>query len=365
MSPSPETTAQNGQPASPDTDKIGREPNSLRVAGIGANPVAPASTGPVEPSLIDELDREEKAFSVQILQFFLFPLLLVITCLAIFFVFGLAESREKRVTDLVTDIRQGGSHARKVAAHQLARLMAEEQAVATRDGKPSVILTDPQIPDALLDTLGDAATRRDPDFVQFLVMAGGATRDQRFVPVIIDLMQDYYKKRDGAPVGDPNIIVGDREVEFYMALARLASPEMIGPLTEFYNAGDDDTKKLVVHAIGGVQHDDATRFLIDKGLTENAVNVRWNAALQLAARKNTAAVPTVTQMLDPAYVAEAPGIRADQIRDTLLAACMAAATLKAPELREPLNKLGSFSDIRIAGAAKAALEEFDKGAKTP
>jgi HEAT repeat protein len=305
------------------------------------------------------LRADEKAFSVQLLQFFLFPLLLVITCLAIFFVFGIAGQSDANIGDLLLDIREGGTHARRVAAHQLAQILVNDYQKAQRQGKPSELASDPRLADTLLEVLKDSNTR-DADFKKFLFIAGSLTGDARFAPLAIQALKDYYASPERAQhqADAQTHIINDPEVEIYMALERLADPSVLDDLKKFYAGGDDDTRKLVVHAVGSMRTPEAEAFL-GEALKDDSVNVRWNAALRLAARKRPEAKPVILKLLDPKYVESAPNIRPKQQVDWLATAAAAAATMGDPDFRQPLEALGKHPIPAVANAARQALERLN------
>ena len=59
-------------------------------------------------------------------------------------------------------------------------------------------------------------------------------------------------------------------------------------------------------------------------------DVRWNAALGLAQRKDAAARPVVAEMLDRQRLAAVPELTPDQAEDAVLQAVAAAAALQDP-----------------------------------
>jgi HEAT repeat protein len=153
-------------------------------------------------------------------------------------------------------------------------------------------------------------------------------------------------------------VVNDPEIEIYMALARLADPASVEPLQKFYKSGDDDTRELVVHAIGAVESPEAEAFLVEALKTGESVNVTWNAATRLAARKNPAAKAAVMKLLDPDYVKSAPNIRDKQVVDWLATGAMAAATMGDQDFKAPLEKLAKNPQPAVANAARKALEHL-------
>jgi HEAT repeat protein len=176
------------------------------------------------------------------------------------------------------------------------------------------------------------------DFKKFLFMAGALTHDKRFAPLAVKALEEYYASPEGqsrAP-SDGSYVVNDPEIEIYMALARLADPASVEPLQKFYKSGDDDTRELVVHAIGAVESPEAEAFLVEALKTGESVNVTWN----------------------PDYVKSAPNIRDKQVVDWLATGAMAAATMGDQDFKAPLEKLAKNPQPAVANAARKALEHL-------
>lgn len=351
--------------------RLPAEADSRAITNAPARPPRPANhlptmsdthppTGHAAPPPDDDdpLARvEDRAFSVQILQFFLFPLLLVITCLAIFVLFGLAK-KEPNIERLMSDLARGGQHARAVSAYELSKLLGED-ALRARAGQAPRYLDDETMKVALLGILADEREQASA-YLGFVALAGAYTRDARFVDPILARLRAYYVAHppDQPENLHPRAIEEDPEVTYYTALRQIAAPTIVAPLAEWMRAGDVDTRKLAVWAIGSVETPEATAVL-HAALDDDHVSVRGNAALQLAARSEPAAAPMIARLLDPAYVGDIPGITDLQRREWLMNACAAAATLRDPTLEQSLRHLEkSYSDPRVVNAARKALDHL-------
>lgn len=85
-------------------------------------------------------------------------------------------------------------------------------------------------------------------------------------------------------------------------------------------------------------------------------DVRWNAALVLARRRDPAASPVVAKMLDRTALASVPDLSPDQANDVVLQAVTAAAWLRDPSFRPALERLrDSDPDLKVREAARIAL----------
>ena len=85
--------------------------------------------------------------------------------------------------------------------------------------------------------------------------------------------------------------------------------------------------------------------------------MRWNAALALARRGETAAVPVLLQMLDRAHLATVVGLTAEQREEAILEAVTAAAGLPSPELTAALGRLRENDpSLKVREAARKTLD---------
>jgi len=116
---------------------------------------------------------------------------------------------------------------------------------------------------------------------------------------------------------------------------------------------------MVVYALGALPGDQQLPTL-RTALQDSAPDVRWNAAVALARHGSDEGVPVLRQMLDRRYVEQTVRreVRQDDDQDpvaeVMISGLRAAATLKAPALREPIQNLSR--EDRSMKVRQAALE---------
>ena len=116
---------------------------------------------------------------------------------------------------------------------------------------------------------------------------------------------------------------------------------------------------MVVYALGALPGDQQLPTL-RTALQDSAPDVRWNAAVALARHGGDEGVPVLRQMLDRRYVEQTVRreVRQDDDQDpvaeVMISGLRAAATLKAPALREPIQSLSR--EDRSMKVRQAALE---------
>jgi len=291
----------------------------------------------------EALRTEDKAFSIQILQFFLFPVLIVAAALAVIIMFGVSSGGKANVDDLLADLRFGSRNKRQQAAYHLAKRFNEQPELAQS----------PDVAAALLDIL-ETRTELTEEMRKYVMLAGGITGDHRFTPHVLEELKGFYSLGEADQVE-----FAEREAVLYMALEKLRDPASVEVLLGYYARPNETTRKLVIQALDPIDTEEVRTFLVETALKDEYSDVQWNAALKLAARKHPASLPIVAKLLDRGYVTSAPNIRQDQVRAWLEFACRAAATLQAPELKPALEALAkSDDDARVRSAALEALKQY-------
>jgi HEAT repeat protein len=123
-------------------------------------------------------------------------------------------------------------------------------------------------------------------------------------------------------------------------------------------AGSEDAglRKAAVHALGSFP-DDATRTALLTAANDPVEDVRWNAAVALARRRDPAAAPVLLQMMDRRHLATIADLTAEQREEAVLQAVQAAGVVADPGLRSALEGLrDSDPSMKVRAAARAALD---------
>jgi HEAT repeat protein len=304
-----------------------------------------------QPVVVDDeempaaLRDDDKALSTQILQFFLFPMLLVVTVLAIMVVFGVISSSNAKVEDLLLDLQFGSHNKRQQAAYHLAKQLNSNPELAQ----------DEELPDALLNIL-ETKTELTTEMRQYILLAGSKTGDTRFSPIIVGELEKYYQM--GIQQQEE---LEHMEAAYFIALENLADEGVLEKLLKFHERDNEATRKMVIHAIDPIDDPRVVELLV-KSLNDDYIDVVWNAALKLAAapRFDQRAVPVIKKMLDREYVSQAPEINIDQVRDVLMMASYASAGLRHPDLKPGLEKLSDTDpDLRVKNAAREAISRYN------
>jgi len=283
---------------------------------------------------VEAAPRQTTPFLV--LQFFIFPMAIVAVCVTVFVIFGLIASEGKGARAYLDEVRTGSANRRWQAAFELSKVLQ-----ARKD--PS--LADPAFADELVRVFTGAGAD-DPRVRRYLALALGRLGDKRAVPALIEAAES----RGDAPA-DP-----DAQVYAVWALGAIGDPQAVPTLVSLARGEDAGLRKAAVHALGSFP-EEAARAALLTAVNDPVEDVRWNAAVALARRRDPAAAPVLLQMMDRRHLAAIADLTAEQREEAVLQAVQAAAVVPDSELRAALQRLqDSDPNLSARAAARAALE---------
>jgi HEAT repeat protein len=295
--------------------------------GTGTHAQAPEADPEAPP-------RQTTPFLV--LQFFIFPMAIVAVCVAVFVIFGLIASEGKGARAYLDEVRTGSANRRWQAAFELSKVLQARKDPA---------LADPGFADELVRVFTGAGAD-DPRVRRYLALALGRLGDGRAVPALI---QAADPQRDAST--DP-----DTQVYAVWALGAIGDPQSVPTLVALARSEDAGVRKAAVHALGSFPADEARAALL-AAVNDPAEDVRWNAAVALARRRDPAAAPVLLQMMDRKHLATIPDLSAEQREEAVLQATQAAAVVADPSLRAALEGLrDSDPNLKVRDTARAALQ---------
>ena len=273
-----------------------------------------------------------------VLQFFIFPLSIVAVCVAVFVVFGMIASEGKGAREHLADVRTGGANRRWQAAFELAKVL--------HAGKDPA-LTDPSFTGEVAKVFEEASAD-DPRVRRYLALALGRIGDRRAVPALLKAVDD------AATTGSRS----DPETQVYSvwALGVIGDPQAVPRLVTLARGDDAGLRKAAVHALGAFPTE-ASREALVTALSDPVTDVRWNAAVALARRRDPAAVPVLLGMMDRAELAGVTGLTDEQRAEAMVQAVEAAAVLDDARLDAAIRRLrDNDPDLKVRQAAHSVSE---------
>ena len=271
-------------------------------------------------------------------QFFLIPLAVVGVTVLVYAGFRSLVADDRTPEDYLADIHAGGTNRRWPAAYELSRLMADPD-----------VRANPALGPALVEAF-DAARDDDPRVRRYLALALGRL-DPPLPPGALARLTEA--------LDDPD---PETRISVIWALGSSGDPSVVAPLNAVFATGDAGVRKMAVYALGALPGDGPLDTL-RTALQDEAVDVRWNAAVGLARHGNRDGLPVLRQMLDRAHVEQVVTRDAreyadeDPVADVMISGVRAIVALNEPGLRDLVVDL-SRTD-RSLKVRQAALEALD------
>src|SRR5215471_15150855 len=191
-------------------------------------------------------------------QFFLIPLAVVGVAVSVYVGFRSLLTDDRGPQDYLQEIRFGGSTRRWPAAYELSRLMADPKVRGDKTLAPALV-------QAFRDSKDDQQVRR------YLALAIGRLDPPLPADAVSELTQ---------ALADPD---SETRISVIWALGSSGDPAVIPELIPLYASAGADAgiRKMVVYALGALPGDTQADTL-RAALTDEAPDVRWNAAVALA-----------------------------------------------------------------------------------
>ncbi|MEE3302735.1 MAG: HEAT repeat domain-containing protein [Candidatus Neomarinimicrobiota bacterium] len=281
-----------------------------------------------------ESQSEEKSIlKVVIHSFFVVPLVIAIFAVIIFLVIRIMTTEPNSARDYLEDVKIGGTTKRWQGAFELSKMLSN----------PKMIPKDDLFTNELIATFEYSSNDRDERIRQYLAIAMGATKDERYVPTLIDAIQS----------SDIGVVQACA-----FALGNIGSTEAIEPLTELLDEPDPQVRLHSVIALGKIGGQTVVPYL-KKMLTDIEPNVRWDAAIGLAKQKDSTARTILLDLLDRKYLNSFPNIDEKEKVQVILVAISVSHFIQNQELKSKLEFLkNEDSNLKIREAARIALEKY-------
>jgi HEAT repeat protein len=272
-------------------------------------------------------------------QFFLIPFAVVAVTAAIYVGFRALLTDDRTAQDYLTEIRTGGTNRRWPAAYELSRLMAD----------PNVRRSDATLVPALIAAF-EQSKDGDPLVRRYLALALGRL-DTPAPPRAVELLTEALDDADG-----------ETRISAIWALGSLKERSAVSRLEQQYGSDDPGIRKMAVYSLGAIP-DAAHSKVLATALNDPVVDVQWNAAVALARHGRRDGVEVLRRMLDRAYLEQSVEANVEADADTdpagavMISGIQAAATLKDPALREPVETISrEDKNLKVRQAALAALK---------
>jgi HEAT repeat protein len=264
-------------------------------------------------------------------RFFLLPLLVVGTALAVFWIFSRLTFERRTPFDYLQEVRGGTANRRWQAAFELSRSLpnldeSERAALAAET----------------LRTFRSLSPSRAEDVPvrRYLALVLGKLGAREAVDALITAAKDP----------DP-----DTRLYAVWALGKLGDPRALATVTEASLSEDGGMRKMAAYVLGQL-HDPAAVPRLQVLLGDRVADVRWNAAIALASLSDSAGVPVLRSMIDREALAGQATLSGDQSEAAMVGALKALALLRDAGSLPLVEKVAREDpNLRVRSAARETI----------
>jgi|TARA_B100002052_G_scaffold31683_2_gene24528 phosphate/sulfate permease len=284
--------------------------------------------------IMQENQTEKKSvLQVVIHSFFVVPFIIAIFAVIIFLVIRLMTTEPNSARDYLEDVKIGGTTKRWQGAFELSKLLSN----------PKMIPKDEMFVNEMISTFEYSSNDRDKRIRQYLAIAMGATKDERYSSTLINAIES-------ADIGVVQACA--------FALGNIGDAKAIEPLKKILSDSDPQVRLHGVIALGKIGGQSSIAPL-RKMLTDIEPNIRWDAAIGLAKQKNSSGRSILLDLLDRKYLNSFPNVDEKEKVQVILVTISVSHFVQNQELKLKLERLMNEDlNLKIREAARIALEKF-------
>ena len=284
--------------------------------------------------IMQENQTEKKSvLQVVIHSFFVVPFIIAIFAVIIFLVIRLMTTEPNSARDYLEDVKIGGTTKRWQGAFELSKLLSN----------PKMIPKDEMFVNEMISTFEYSSNDRDKRIRQYLAIAMGATKDERYSSTLINAIES-------ADIGVVQACA--------FALGNIGDAKAIEPLKKILSDSDPQVRLHGVIALGKIGGQSSIAPL-RKMLTDIEPNIRWDAAIGLAKQKNSSGRSILLDLLDRKYLNSFPNVDEKEKVQVILVTISVSHFVQNQELKLKLERLMNEDlNLKIREAARIALEKY-------
>ena len=283
---------------------------------------------------MQENQTEKKSvLQVVIHSFFVVPFIIAIFAVIIFLVIRLMTTEPNSARDYLEDVKIGGTTKRWQGAFELSKLLSN----------PKMIPKDEMFVNEMISTFEYSSNDRDKRIRQYLAIAMGATKDERYSSTLINAIES-------ADIGVVQACA--------FALGNIGDTKAIEPLKKILSDSDPQVRLHGVIALGKIGGQSSIAPL-RKMLTDIEPNIRWDAAIGLAKQKDSSGRSILLDLLDRKYLNSFPNVDEKEKVQVILVTISVSHFVQNQELKLKLERLMNEDlNLKIREAARIALEKY-------
>ena len=277
--------------------------------------------------------EKKSVLQVVIHSFFVVPFIIAIFAVIIFLVIRLMTTEPNSARDYLEDVKIGGTTKRWQGAFELSKLLSN----------PKMIPKDEMFVNEMISTFEYSSNDRDKRIRQYLAIAMGATKDERYSSTLINAIEST----------DIGVVQACA-----FALGNIGDTKAIEPLKKILSDSDPQVRLhgvIALGKIGGQSSIDPLR----KMLTDIEPNIRWDAAIGLAKQKDSSGRSILLDLLDRKYLNSFPNVDEKEKVQVILVTISVSHFVQNQELKLKLERLMNEDlNLKIREADRIALEKY-------
>ena len=277
--------------------------------------------------------EKKSVLQVVIHSFFVVPFIIAIFAVIIFLVIRLMTTEPNSARDYLEDVKIGGTTKRWQGAFELSKLLSN----------PKMIPKDEMFVNEMISTFEYSSNDRDKRIRQYLAIAMGATKDERYSSTLINAIEST----------DIGVVQACA-----FALGNIGDTKAIEPLKKILSDSDPQVRLhgvIALGKIGGQSSIDPLR----KMLTDIEPNIRWDASIGLAKQKDSSGRSILLDLLDRKYLNSFPNVDEKEKVQVILVTISVSHFVQNQELKLKLERLMNEDlNLKIREAARIALEKY-------
>ena len=277
--------------------------------------------------------EKKSVLQVVIHSFFVVPFIIAIFAVIIFLVIRLMTTEPNSARDYLEDVKIGGTTKRWQGAFELSKLLSY----------PIMIPKDEMFVNEMISTFEYSSNDRDKRIRQYLAIAMGATKDERYSSTLINAIEST----------DIGVVQACA-----FALGNIGDTKAVEPLKKILSDSDPQVRLhgvIALGKIGGQSSIDPLR----KMLTDIEPNIRWDAAIGLAKQKDSSGRSILLDLLDRKYLNSFPNVDEKEKVQVILVTISVSHFVQNQELKLKLERLMNEDlNLKIREAARIALEKY-------
>ena len=276
-------------------------------------------------------EEKKSLLRVVIHSFFVVPFIIAIFGVLIFLMLRILTIEPRTAQDYLHDVKIGGNTKRWQGAFELSKILAN----------PAMVPKEERFVNDLISTFEYSEKERDDRIRIYLALAMGRTKDLRYATILEKTLNDENEEILAAVIYSLGLINSQTSLEQLLLMFEHESARV---------------RHQVVVALGNYDGDQV-QIVLKQGLHDPEPNVRWDAAIALAKKKDDSGRRILLDLMDRKYLDSFPNIDAVEQNQAILAAIRSSRDILDDELRKVLlDLMENDLNMKVSQSARNTLK---------